>query len=127
MLSESLKRSPAMGKLEAMKTLPETNSPIEDFPAVYGHLKRAAQLEREIFGYIGSEATRLVCSQVESFEAPGLAPPVALRTFKDELAEIEANFGALLDAYRRHISHAVEAIEEAQKKPIRPNISDAPF
>jgi hypothetical protein len=94
---------------------------------VYGHLKRAAQLEREIFGYIGSEATRLVCGQVESFEAPGLAPPVALRTFKDELAEIEANFGALLDAYRLHISHAVEAIEEAQKKPIRPNISDAPF
>jgi hypothetical protein len=110
-----------------MRTLPDNNSPIEDFPAVYGHLKRAAQLEREIFGYIGSEATRLVCSQVESFEAPGLAPAVTLRTFKEELAEIEAHFGWLLDAYRLHIKQAVEAIDEAQKKPIRLGSSDVPF
>jgi hypothetical protein len=110
-----------------MRTLPDNNTPIEEFPALYGHLKRAAQLEREIFGYIGSEATRLVCSQVESFEAPGLVPPPALQTFKAELDEIEGQLGWLLDAYRLHIKQAREAIDEAQKKPIRPGSSGAPF
>jgi hypothetical protein len=110
-----------------MRTLPDNNTPIEDFPAVYGHLKRAAQLEREIFGYIGSEATRLICSQVESFEAPGLAPSVTLRTFQTELAEIDGHLGQLLAAYQLHIKQAGEAIDEVLNKPIRPGSPEASF
>jgi hypothetical protein len=109
-----------------MRTIPD-NNPIDDFPAVYGHLKRAGQLERDMFAFIGSESSRMIASQLQSFEAPGLAPPVELLTFKRELAEIEGTLGALLDMYRLHIKRAEEALDEALKNRNPESPKQAPF